>query len=296
MDAKLEAFLAVCEEKSFTKAASKLDLTQPAVSQHIKQLEADYGVKLFNRRNNEMVLTNEGKILYKYAEKIQNLYFELEKKIRDTSNNRNGLVVGVTHTSESNIAPDIFAEYASRHVDTHLRIISDSTKNLFDKLSDYLIDLAIIEGQVAPKKFSSILLGKDSLVAVLSINHPLAGQSHITLEELKKEKLILRSLESDTTNLFVSELEKLNISIDDFVISLETDNVASIKDLVRQNYGVSILPKSACMREVKEGTLKLLDIHDLKLVRETFLVYLKDNIDQEILNDIALIYREKIVD
>ena len=294
MDAKLLTLIELSKVNSFTKAAKVLNLTQPAVSQHIKQLEEEFDAKLFIRSNNNLFLTKEGEIVLKYALRIQSLYDDMNRKLKDYRKCVNNLTVGITHTSESNIAPEIMAKYSERNSGSHIRIISDSIKNLYEKLSLYQIDLAIIEGKITNKKFSSILLGTDSLVAVVSLDNPLANKKVVTINDLKKENLILRNLESGTSTLFVNELAKMDEDINNFHLSLEMDNVASIKMLVRKNLGISILPKSACSREIKENKLVGLPIENLDLIRETNLVFIDNNIDRNILEDIVSIYRESI--
>lgn len=294
MDAKLLTLIELSKVNSFTKAAKELNLTQPAVSQHVKQLEEEFDAKLFIRSNNNLFLTKEGEIVLKYALRIQSLYNDMTRKLKDYKKCANNLTVGITHTSESNIAPEIMAKYSERNSGSHIRIISDSIKNLYEKLSLYQIDLAIIEGKITNKKFSSILLGTDSLVAVVSIDNPLANKKVVTINDLKKENLILRNLESGTSTLFVNELAKMDEDINNFHLSLEMDNVASIKMLVRKNLGISILPKSACSREIKENKLVGLPIENLDLIRETNLVFIDNNIDRNILEDIVSIYRESI--
>lgn len=294
MDIKLLTLIEVSEAKSFTKAAKNLNLTQPAVSQHIKQLEQEYNTKLFNRVNNNLTLSKEGEIVLKYALRIQSLYSELNKKIKDSHKYVNNFTIGITHTSESNIAPETLAIYTERNSGSHIRIISDSIRNLYDKLSNYQIDLAIIEGKITNKKFSSILLDTDSLVAVVSPENPLANKKVASINDLKKEKLILRTLESGTSTLFVNELSKMDEDIEDFHLFLEIDSVASIKDLIRKNLGVSILPKSACSREIREKKLVALPIENMNLMRETNLVFINDNVDRHILEDIVSIYREQL--
>ena len=286
MDAKLLTLIKLSEVNSFTKAAKELNLTQPAVSQHVKQLEEEFDAKLFIRSNNNLFLTKEGEIVLKYALRIQSLYNDMTRKLKDYKKCANNLTVG--------IAPEIMAKYSERNSGSHIRIISDSIKNLYEKLSLYQIDLAIIEGKITNKKFSSILLGTDSLVAVVSLDNPLANKKVVTINDLKKENLILRNLESGTSTLFVNELAKMDEDINNFHLSLEMDNVASIKMLVRKNLGISILPKSACSREIKENKLVGLPIENLDLIRETNLVFIDNNIDRNILEDIVSIYRESI--
>lgn len=295
MDNKLLTFIELSQTKNFTSAAKRLNLTQPAVSQHIKQLEAEYNAKLFTRIGNELTLTDDGEILLKYALRIQSLYNDLNRKLEDNKKYARSLTVGITHTAESNIAPEILAEYSNQNSGSHIKIISDTIRNLYDKLSNYQIDLAIIEGKISSKKFSSILLGTDSLLAVMSPENPLSNKKVITINDLKKEKLILRTFESGTTSLFIDELSRLDLTTDDFKIYLEIDNVASIKDLVRKNLGVSILPRSACSQEIKDKKIIALPIENMNLMRETNIVYVDDNVERQTLEDIVNIYRTKLL-
>ena len=294
MDIKLLTFIELSKVKSFTKTAKILNLTQPAVSQHIKQLEQEYGTNLIIRSNNSISLTKEGEIVLKYALRIQSLYASMNRKIKDSKKYITNLTIGITHTSESNIAPEIMARYSEKNSGSHIRIISDDIKNLYEKLSNYQIDLAIIEGKIINKKFSSILLGTDSLVAVISPDNPLALKKVVSISDLKKEKLILRNLDSGTSTLFINELNKMDEDISNFHLSLEMDNVASIKTLVRKNLGISILPKSACSREIKEKKIIGLPIENMDLIRETNLVFIEGNIERDILEDIVYIYRQSI--
>lgn len=215
----------------------------------------------------------------------------MERKISDSIKYTNDLTVGITHTSESNIAPEILAKYGSTLNGSHIKIISDIITNLYDKLLNLQIDFAIIEGKITNKKLSSVALGTDSLVAVISPENPLSNKKFVTIDDIKKERLILRTLESGTSTLFVNELSKRDISLDDFNVYLEIDNVSSIKNLIRSNLGISILPRSACTREIREKTLVCLPIENMELSRETYLVYLEDNVDKKALDEIVSIYR-----
>jgi len=294
MDTKLLTFIEVCQTKNYTMAAKNLNLTQPAVSQHIKSLENEYNTKLIKRNENEIIITESGLILLKYAKRIQSLYNNLSRKIEDNKKYARSLIVGITHTAESNITPEILADYTAENSGTYIRIISDSISNLYDKLNNFQIDLAIIEGNINRQSFSSILLGTDSLTFIVSPKNHLARKKIVDINDVKKEKLILRNFDSGTTKLFISELEKMNYTIDNFNVNLEIDNVATIKDLVEKDFGVSILPYSSCKKEISENKLVALYIKNMNMTRETNLVYKEDNIDKIILNDLVGMFAEKI--
>ena len=293
IDNELLTLLSVAENKTYTAAAKALNLTQPAISQHIRLLEQEYGIRIFVRVGNEAVPTDDGAILIKYARRIQSLYSDMERKIADNKKHAKSLVVGITHTSESNIIPEVLADYSTMRKGSHISIISDSIRNLYDKLSTYEIDLAVVEGKVPSRKFSSVLLDTDSLVAVMSNSNPLAKKKILTVEDIKKERMIVRSSTSGTSSLFYAELEAEHIAIDDFNIILEIDAVSTIKALVQKDLGISVLPKSACYEELRAHTLTVRPIENLNMIRELSLVFLKDFVDPELLDDLTSLYHQK---
>lgn len=158
-------------------------------------------------------------------------------------------------------------------------------------LENYELDIAIVEGKRLSSKLNYFMLDTDYLVCVLNNENPLARQSMVTVNELKKENMILRLPSSATRQLFESTLISINESIDDFNVALEVDNVATIKELVRKDLGVSILPKSACINDVKKGKLTVLPIENLSMMREMNIAYNKDFTHVEILNGIVQLYQ-----
>lgn len=294
IDVRLETLIKVAELKNFTKAAEELNLTQPCVSHHISSLEKELNITIFNRQKNNLFLTNEGEIVLKYAKRFQNLSTKLNQELIDYKSNITKLRIGLTHTSESNIMTEVLAKCVNIMSNLTITINTDTIKNLYDKLENYEIDIAIIEGKNPNNNLNSFMLDTDYLVCAMSNNDPLSKNGVITLNELKKEKLILRLPTSATRILFESTLESINESIDEFNIILEVDNIATIKDLVRKNLGISILPKSACMNEVKKKKMTILPIENLSMIRETNIIYPKNFSHIDILKTITKIYQETL--
>lgn len=290
MDSKLETLIKVNETRSFTKAAALLSLTQPAVSQHIRQMERELGTTLFIRGEGPLKLTLEGEIAVKYAKRIQTLYQNMEQSLMDQKRHITRLSVGITHTSESNMMAEVLARYSSLNLGCRITIISDAINNLYQKLKTYELDLAIMEGKIVDDNFNSVMLDTDSLILAVCNRNPLAKKSIVTLQELKKQRLILRLPDSATRSLFISHLESNNVSLDELNVTLEVDNVATIKDLVRRNFGVSILAKSAFADELRKGKMTGLPIENLSMTREINMVYHKDFERTDILQEITRIY------
>ncbi len=292
MDPKFNSLLAVVEHGNFTKAAKSLNLTQPAVSQHISQLENELNIHIFNKVGNTIIPTNEGEILIKYARRIRSLYKELQTKISDEKKQARSLKIGVSHSSEGNIIPQVLAEIARNSSGTTISIYSDAISNLYEKLSNYEIDLAVVEGKVSSSKFSKILLDSDSLVVVMSKENELASKQAININDLLKEKLILRTNSSATRTLFISQLESIGLEIDDFNVVLEMDNTSAIKDLVGKGIGVAVLPKSVCFNEIKNKTLIAKPIQDFNLLTEINLVFNKNSSYEDVIDEIVKTYSE----
>ncbi len=288
----METLLAVAEFRSFTKAAEKLSLTQPAVSHHISQLEEELGAILFLRGRGGMRLTPEGEIAVRYARRFKALETKLHYELANTAKNLTNLRIGITHTSESNLTTEVLAKCSSVHRGLSITIETDTINNLYEMLENYEIDLAIVEGTPNNPRFSSLMLDTDYLVCIMSNNNPLSRHGMVTLSQLKEEQMILRLPSSATRILFDATLRSINDSIDSFNVTMEVDNIATIKDLIRKDLGVSILPKSACMDELRKGKLAALPIENLSMARETRIVYNKDFAQAELLEEIVRIYQQ----
>lgn len=292
IDIKIKTLLAVADLGSFTKAAKQLSLTQPAISHHISALEAELDKKIFVRGKGELKLTPDGEIIVKYARRMNAINDKLIGELSDSDRHLSNVRIGITHTAESNLITEVLAKYGSESGGASITIITEPITNLYNMLENYELDLAIVDGKPSGKELRSLMLDTDYLVCVLANENPLARQEMVTLRELRREKMILRLPSSATRIQFEQQLERIGESITDFDIMLEVDNIATIKDLIRKNLGVSILAKSACMDEVLKGKITVLPIENLSMIRETNVVYHKDFDHNDILGKILKIYRE----
>lgn len=294
LDPKLDTLLLVAEKKNFTRAAQALSLTQPAVSHHISQLEQELGVRLFVRGNVELMLTPEGETVVRYVRRMKALEKKMAEELEEAGRRLTRLRIGITHTAESSIVAEVLARYTNENPGISITIVTDNINNLYDMLENFELDLAVVEGRSTRPELSALMLDTDYLVCVLANTHPLSHSSMITLDEIRQEKLILRLPNSETRVRFESALAAIGESIADFQVILEVDNVATIKDLIRKNLGISILARSACMDELRKGKLTALPIENLSMTRETNLVYHRDFAHKETLQDILALYRKQL--
>ena len=291
IDSKLYTLLAVFEQTSFTKAAEALNLTQPAVSQQIRQLEEKYGCRIFERGSRELHLTKEGEIIIRTAYRIHALVEEMKSELTDDKENASIFKVGLTHTAESSVITEVLASFANdRGISFH--IVTGGIERLRQMLNNYELDFIIVEGHIEAAKLKLIRIDTDSLVLIVSPEHPLAKRKTVTIDRIMKEKMILRRRDSGTGNLFMSALESHNMSLDSFNVIMEIDNVASIKDLVRRGLGVSMLPRSVCLDELKNGSLVALKVKDFSMEREISIACNDDFPNEAMLHEIIQAYRQ----
>lgn len=294
LDPKLDTLLLVAEKKNFTRAAQALSLTQPAVSHHISQLEQELEVRLFVRGNGDLMLTPEGETVLRYVRRMKALEKKMAEELQEAGRRLTRLRIGITHTAESSIVAEVLARYTNENPGISITIVTDNINNLYDMLENFELDLAVVEGRSTRPELSALMLDTDYLVCVLANTHPLSHSSMITLDEIRQEKLILRLPNSETRVRFESALAAIGESIADFQVILEVDNVATIKDLIRKNLGISILARSACMDELRKGKLTALPIENLSMTRETNLVYHRDFAHKETLQDILALYKKQL--
>ncbi len=294
LDPKLDTLLLVAEKRNFTRAAQALSLTQPAVSHHISQLEQELGVRLFVRGNGDLMLTPEGETVLRYVRRMKALEKKMAEELQEAGRRLTRLRIGITHTAESSIVAEVLARYTNENPGISITIVTDNINNLYDMLENFELDLAVVEGRSTRSELSALMLDTDYLVCVLANTHPLSRSSMITLDEIRQEKLILRLPNSETRVRFESALAAIGESIADFQVILEVDNVATIKDLIRKNLGISILARSACMDELRKGKLTALPIENLSMTRETNLVYHRDFAHKETLQDILALYKKQL--
>lgn len=292
LDPKLYSLLAVHSTGNFSRAAERLSLTQPAVSQHIRALEQELGVRLFDRVNNAMKPTHEGEIVVKYAKRMIALQTNMQGELAIGKTQIASMTVGITHTAESNTIIEALALYAQRHENVSIKVVTGAVVKLCNMLKNYEIDLAIIDGKKPDPALNYLMLDTDNLVLAVSPTHRLARQNSVTIAELQKERLILRLPNSSTRKLFVSSLECNGMSLNEFNVILEMDNVATIKDLIRRDFGVSVLARSACMDEISKGKIIALPIEKLPMMMETNLAYAPDFDHPDLLKELMRCYNE----
>ena len=280
LDFRMETFLKVCEYMNFTHAAEKLNLTQPAVSQHIKYLEKEYDSPLFVRDKKKLRLTPAGEILRSALEAMRNDENTLKKRMKESLTQKRVLTFGVTMTiGEYAIVPAL-AKFIQVHPDTDFHIRYGNTQKLLSLLCDGLIDFAIVEGYFKGDNYQTRIFQSEEYIAVTSKDH-VFQKPVTTLRDLTSERLLLREHGSGTRAILTKTLALKNMSIYDFPHIIEVENIHTIVSLLCEDCGISFLYKAAVEKEIQQGILKQIPLSDFMVMHDFTFIWNKDSIFSE---------------
>ncbi len=272
-DFRLKVFDTVAKRLSFTKAANELNITQPAVSKHIKEIEQQLNTKLFDRNGTKIKLTSGGITLLKYTEKIFNVYRELEFEINQLNQKHEGIFrIGASTTIAQYVLPALLAAFHQQFKDIKIQLSIHNTEVIEQLLREHKIDLGMIEGLSKSKSFQYSPFIKDKIVLVTSAHHPLANKSSIKLEELKTIPIILREPGSGTLETIAFELKNLGMKLADLNLEMQLANTESIKAYLLHSNCMAFVSMHSILQELQNKTLIVIDVENLIIVRDFYFI------------------------
>ena len=265
LDFRIYTFLELCKTLSYTKTAENLHMTQPAVTQHIKFLEEFYKNKLFLYSGRTLSLTAYGKLLYRYLIAMNSDSEKIKEKVLNLSSNIHTLNFGATLTIGEYLIPRVLKKLSCDYPEISVSISVKDTKLLLEKLENGDIDF---------------LLSKEEFVAVCS-NKSRFSQGEFTFEELLGERIIVREKGSGSRDIFEKILYDNNLSINDFNKKYEIENIKVIKEMVKEERGITFIYKTAVEKEVENKELSIINLKNFHAEREFNFVFLKDSIHKD---------------
>ena len=275
-DFRLRTFIHVCREKSFTRAAEALHITQPAVTQHIKYLEEDLGHDLLEIRGRSVVPTKEGEILLRFAETAEADAERTRQRIAASSASRS-LRFGATRTIGEFVMPEYLAAWARDFPDAGISMIVDNSDALFRALHSGELDFLFVEGVFDRDAYSAELFFRDAMVPVCSPRHPLAG-AEAGFADITGDTLIVREGGSGSRQLVESALASGNRSLASFARVVEIGNIGAIKSLVAEGTGIAFLYGRSVARELASGELASIALRDLGVSHDYSFVCLRGSL------------------
>jgi len=270
----LRIFIEVVMSGSMSAAASRLFISQPTVSQAIRELEEHYGVLLFNRLNKRLYITDAGRKLFSYAKDVVKQFDELEEKMFNI-NKKEKIRIGSTITVGECILSDIINILTKKEPNIEVYSYMNNTQIIESKLLNSEIDIGIVEGEIKSPDLVCIPEVRDYLVLICSTNHPFAKRKTIKLKELAGESFAMREKGSGTRELFERYLSNNGLEIK---IAFEGNSPEAIKKEVINNNYLAVISICLIEKEVKNSQIHFIESADGAWDRYFSIVYHKDKV------------------
>lgn len=256
-DRRLKVFHTVAKLLSFTKAAEALHMTQPAVTFQVRQLEEYFNTRLFDRTHNKVNLTPAGERVSEFAERIFDLYSEMENSVRDLTGEISGaLTIGASTTIAEYMLPALLGEFKTRYPDINLRLKVTNSEGIVSMVEHNVIDLGVVESPVNNKNLIVEVCHDDQLVVIVAPDHELAKRgTKVKAAEIARFPFVSREEGSGTRDVIMQYLIDENVSPNEIDICLELGSPEAIKGAVEAGMGLTIISRSIIGKELKLKTL-----------------------------------------
>ncbi len=255
-DRRLQVFHTVARLLSFTKAAEELHMTQPAVTFQVRQLEEQFNTRLFDRTHNRISLTDAGKRVYVCAERIFELYSEMDNAVRELTGDISGvLILGASTTIAEYMLPVLLGDFKEQYPDVVVRLKVANTDGIVSQVENNTIDLGVVEAHVNNKNLVVEECRMDDMVLIVPPNHVLATREVVPLSEIIDHPFICREEGSGTREVMIEHMNQVGVSSNDLNVVMELGSLEAIKGAVEAGMGVSILSSATIQKELKLGSL-----------------------------------------
>jgi len=267
----LKVFLAVANEKSFSRAAEKMNRTQPAISLGVQRLEQELGEKLIDRSAKDLLLTDAGKIVLDFARRFENLEADMANSLAELRDNSAGrLVIGANESTSLYLLEHI-ENYRRTFPKVKVQVRRSLSSRIPAQLIDGDLELGLLSFDPSDERLVSTVIYTDHLAFVVSPQHRFAGRDELSITELDMETFIAHNVLSPYREIVLREFQRHKVPLN---MDVEMPTVETIKKLVQRNEGVAFLPRMCVTQEVEQRMLREVVVKELSVVeRKIRLVY-----------------------
>lgn len=260
-DRRLQVFHTVAGVLSFTRAAEILNMTQPAVTFQVRQLEEDFKTRLFDRAHNKISLTEAGELVYRYADNILSLYAEMNTSVKEMTGDKTGLItLGASTTIAEYMLPGLLGDFQRNFPDAQVRLKVANTDAIVAMVADSSIDLGVVEGTVDNQQLLVEDCQPDELVAIVSTQHQYANRKSLQAVELAQVPFIQREDGSGTRGVIMRYLRENGLDEGQLNCPFELGSTEAIKGAVESGIGISIVSRATIEKERRLDTLKAIPL------------------------------------
>jgi DNA-binding transcriptional LysR family regulator len=268
--AELEVFLAVTAERSFSKAATRLHRTQPAVSQAIRRLEDELGERLFDRTAKDGRLTEAGRVLFEYAQRLMRLAEEADAAVRELRDLRRGRVLIGANEAAVHVLLPLLVRFREAYPRIQVDVRRVPSRQIGVEVIQRSLDFGALSFTPAEAGLASVTIGSDELVMLAHPSHPLASRPQVTMAEFARETVIAHNEASPARERVLRLFEQRHETIN---IQIALPSLDGIKRAVEMKLGVALLPRRCALAEISRGQLAAVPVAQVRLPRHLRLVY-----------------------
>lgn len=261
----LRLFATVVDRGGFTRAAAALNLSQPAISKSLKDLEADLGLTLLERGGGSMKMTDAGRALYARARELFGVERVAERELRELRGLKRGaLRIAASTTIATYLLPAALGRFHLRHPRIRIQIASANTRAVLRMLLEARVDLALVEGPVSHPRVTVHPWRDDELVVIAPPDHPLLGARHVAVTDLEDEPFLVREPGSGTREVAANALARHGVRLSD---TMRVGSTEAIKQAVAAGLGLAIVSRAAAADQLALGRIAVLEVEGLTIRR-----------------------------
>ena len=267
----LKIFVTVYKNKSFTRASEVLNISQPTISEHIKNLELSLGCRLFDRLGRSIMATAEAEILYPRALQVLDDLAQIQDEITSAGTGIKGnLFIGASTIPGTYILPRLAYTFKKQYPQVAFEILIEDSGKITDMVLQHDLLCGIVGARTSSDKLDFTPVIEDELVLVATSK--VLDQKSITLDRLAAIPFLQREMGSGTRQTFEDFLEKHNIFCESFNIVATLGSTSAVKQAVKESLGASVISRIAVQEELDSNSLQEIQIRNLKMKRKFYLV------------------------
>lgn len=267
---QLETFLAVAEEKTFSRAAQRLHRTQPAISQTIRKLEQSVGEPLFDRSSRDGTLTAAGRLLQEYAQRILNLRQETRQALDDLRSLRTGRLVIAANEFTCLFLLHVLEEYRRLHPMITITVQRSLASRVAHEVLNHNAELGMLSFRPLDPRLRSVVVYRDELAFIVHPQHPLARRKEVTIRQLGTETFVAHNVPSPYRAKVLDAFQRHRTPLN---MDVELPTLEAIRKFVGRGIGVALVPLLAVEEQIARGELVRVRIRELQLERKLRLAY-----------------------
>jgi DNA-binding transcriptional LysR family regulator len=270
---KIEVFLHIAETLSFSEVAKQMHLSQSTVSHHIKRLEQDLSVELFERLGSGIRLTEAGQLLLPWAYKLIRQSLEMQEMMASLQDKVVGhLRIACSTTSGKYLLPQLAARFHERYPWVQVTILSCLPEYVVPRILGEEANLGVLSREAFEEGLESQEFFTDHIILIVPVDHPWAARQSIDPADLLGAPIILREPTSGTRKALLTELGKHDVHLEDLQIFLEVGNAEAIVETVADGYGLSFVSRLSAACAMESRKVVQVPVTGLELQRKIFMV------------------------